>query len=82
MWTDFVKTSNPTPKTNLWMPMDDKDPQWIYFDSKTSQMKTIMTQMAKNWMDLYEKYPPLNYYAIYDQCPKTKNDSVEDKTEL
>ena len=85
MWTDFVKTSNPTPETNLWMPMNnaDKDhPQWLYFDSKTSEMKTIMTEMAMNWMNLYEQYPPLNYYALHDQCPKAKNDAFQDKTEL
>ena len=80
MWTDFAKTSNPTPKTNLWTKMSAKDPKWLWFDANHSQMVSMKTEKIKNWMDLYSKYPPSMYYTLQTQCPT--NDATSARNEL
>ena len=71
MWTDFVKTANPTPKTNIWTKMSENDPKWLYFNANKSEMVSMNTEKVENWMKLYENYPPLIYYALNENCPSS-----------
>ena len=79
MWTDFVKTSNPTPKSKLWTKMSAKDPKWLWFDANHSKMVSMKTDKIKNWMDLYAKYPPSMYYTFQTQCPTIEGSSTRNE---
>ncbi|KYN39724.1 hypothetical protein ALC56_05886 [Trachymyrmex septentrionalis] len=52
MWTDFAKTGNPTPTTNLWLPISDpkyKGYNYLNIDLNL-QMKTFRKEKARwNW---------------------------------
>ncbi|XP_012543069.1 esterase FE4 [Monomorium pharaonis] len=50
MWTDFAKTGNPTPTTNLWLPLtcpEDENYNYLSIDKK-SQMK-IFRKGKERW---------------------------------
>ncbi|XP_018304144.1 esterase E4-like [Mycetomoellerius zeteki] len=52
MWTDFAKTGNPTPTTNLWLPMSGpKNEDYNYLNINLNlQMKTFRKENVRwNW---------------------------------
>ncbi|KAG5347377.1 SASB hydrolase, partial [Acromyrmex charruanus] len=52
MWTDFAKTGNPTPTTNLWLPISGpKNKGYNYLNIDLNlQMKTFQKEKARwNW---------------------------------
>ncbi|KYN20422.1 Esterase E4, partial [Trachymyrmex cornetzi] len=50
MWTDFAKTGNPTPVTNMWLPVSDsQDGKYNYLNIDTISQMKVFRKGEERW---------------------------------